>query len=701
MEMKKSTITAGRCDQLGAHHDGDGVNFAVFSDNAEQIDLCLFSASDQSEYLRLTLPERTGSVWHGYVPELSVGSLYGYRVHGPYAPQLGHRFNPHKLLCDPYAREYSGTWTRHPSTYGYSLESAEHDLSFDESDSAPYVPKSVVTSRDMAGDDWAAKSRLNAKDLIYELHVKGFTKQHPLISSEVRGTYEGLSAPPVLDHLTKLGVKAVELMPVHAFIDDAFLLERGLKNYWGYNSIGFFVVEPRYFGTHGRDGFRRMVEQFHAADIEVILDVVYNHTAEGDHRGQTLSFRGLDNAAYYRLQTDQKRYYVNDTGCGNTLNVAHPFVIRLILDSLRYWVEVMGIDGFRFDLATTLAREDYGFDPQGGFLDALRQDPVLAKTRLIAEPWDIGIDGYRVGQFPPEFHEWNDRYRDSVRRFWRGDEHSAADLASGLLGSADRFDHAGRHSTASINFLAAHDGFTLADTTRYSAPHNEANGEDNQDGHKANFSDNFGVDGDINQIQIVKARDRRIRNMLATLFLSQGTPMLLAGDELGNSQSGNNNAYCQDNATSWIDWNEADSELAEFVASLSRFRQAHPSLRQGHFLHGRPRPCDGLFDAEWTDVTGKAADWLDPNLSVFCLIIRSVCRVSDDPKCDETILIAFNRSKQDYALTLPKLKGGFFWNREIDTSKAAPILEKELHFDSATLAAASVAAFVSEESVKN
>ncbi len=699
--MKKLTITAGHCDRLGAHHDGDGVNFAVFSENAEQIDLCLFSTNDQPEHTRLTLPERTGSIWHGYVPGLSIGSLYGYRVHGPYAPQLGHRFNPHKLVCDPYAREYSGNWTHHPSTYGYSLESAERDLSFDQSDSAPYVPKSVVTAPAVAGSDWAAKPSSTTRDLIYELHVKGFSQQHPLIPSAVRGTYEGLASPPMLDHLTKLGVKAVELMPVHAFIDDAFLLERGLSNYWGYNSIGFFVAEPRYIGVHSRDGFRRMVEQFHAADIEVILDVVYNHTAEGDHRGQTLSFRGLDNAAYYRLQAEQKRYYVNDTGCGNTLNVAHPFVIRLILDSLRYWVEVMGVDGFRFDLATTLGREDYGFDPHGGFLDALRQDPVLAKTRLIAEPWDVGIDGYRMGQFPPEFHEWNDHYRDSVRRFWRGDEHSAADLASGLLGSAGRFDHSGRRSSASINFLAAHDGFTLADTTRYSVPHNEANGEDNKDGHKANFSDNFGVEGSTDQPKINKSRERRIRNMLATLFLSQGTPMLLAGDELGNSQGGNNNAYCQDNATSWVNWNEANSELTEFVASLSRFRQSHSSLRQRYFLHGETRPWDGLVDAEWTDVTGKAVNWPDPDLSVFCLIIRSTCQASDETRGDETILIAVNRSKQDHELVLPKLKDGWCWNRGIDTATAVPIPDTELHFGSATVAAESVVAFVSNELDEN
>ncbi|MCY4259440.1 MAG: glycogen debranching protein GlgX, partial [Rhodobacteraceae bacterium] len=430
--MRSLSISDGTCERLGAHHDGGGVNFAVFSENATKIELCLFSPDGRRETSRLALPERSGSVWHGYVETLPVGTLYGYRVHGSYAPEAGHRFNPNKLLCDPYTRSYHGSWSSHPATFGYSPTSPDGDLSFSRSDSAPHVPKCVVSDPEVLRPVSRERQRRDDRDLIYEAHVKGLTQMHPRVPEALRGTYEGLVCTPVLEHLQALGVRAIELMPVHGFIDDEFLLDQGLRNYWGYNTIGYFVAEPRYFGPRGLMGFRYMVDRFHDAGIEVILDVVYNHTAEGDHRGPTLSFRGLDNASYYRLPAGQPRYYVNDTGCGNTVNIAHPYVLRMVLDSLRFWVEVMGIDGFRFDLATTLGREDHGFDPRGGFFDALRQDPVLARARMIAEPWDIGPGGYQLGEFPHEFSEWNDRYRDTVRRYWRGDAHSTQELGARL-----------------------------------------------------------------------------------------------------------------------------------------------------------------------------------------------------------------------------------------------------------------------------
>ena len=691
--MKSFPVSAGNHQRLGANHDGGGVNFAVFSENATKIELCLFSPDGRKETSRLALPERTGSIWHGYVEGLPVGCLYGYRAHGSYAPESGHRFNPNKLLSDPYAREYFGQWTNHPGTYGYDLASSDGDLSFDRTDSSSCVPKSVVPNPELFRGLMQGRHRQNCNDLIYEAHVRGLTRQHPLVPEDLRGTYEGLATEPILEHLQKLGAKAIELMPVHAFVDDPFLLERGLKNYWGYNSIGFFVAEPRYCGPNGVAGFRHMVDRFHQAGIEVILDVVYNHTAEGDHRGPTLSFRGLDNASYYRLLAGQPRYYVNDTGCGNTLNVSHPFVLRMVLDSLRFWVECMGVDGFRLDLATTLGREDHGFDPRGGFLDALRQDPVLSQVRMIAEPWDVGPGGYQLGGFPAEFSEWNDSYRDTVRRYWRGDDHSAQELGSRLLGSADKFGQPGRRSTSSINFVAAHDGFTLADTTRYAGKHNQANLANNQDGHNSNFSDNFGVEGESGDSGIQSMRHRRIRNMLATLFLSQGTPMLLAGDEFGNSQDGNNNSYCQDNGIGWVNWERADAALLEFVEAVSAFRRAHPSLRQTRFLHGDLREGDGLPDVEWTDFTGGPLHWRDPGLSNFCLTIRCSAEATRSAFDDDAVFVAFNRSGEATQVRLPATTPGWRWVRGIDTDLAAQDASGVAEAATATVAAQSVVAF--------
>ena len=687
-------LSGGTAHTLGAHCDGAGVNFAVFSENASKIELCLFSADGTKEVSRITLPERTGPVWHVYLSDLPVGTLYGYRAHGTYAPEHGHRFNPNKLLLDPYAREMRGAWVNHPATLGYDDASSAQDLSFDTRDSAPFVPKSVVSDPTLFEGLSSGQHRKSNKDLIYEAHPKGATQANSNVPENLRGTYEGLASEPMAAHLKTLGVQAVELLPVHSFLDDKFLVDRGLKNYWGYNSIGFFALEPRYLGPNGFMGFRQMVDAMHDAGIEVILDVVYNHTAEGDQRGPTLSFRGLDNASYYRLTAGQQRYYVNDTGCGNTLNVSHPYVLRMVLDSLRFWVENMGIDGFRFDLATTLGREDHGFEPNGGFFDALRQDPVLSKVRMIAEPWDIGPGGYRLGEFPHEFAEWNDSYRDTVRRYWRGDAHSAQELGARLLGSADKFEGKGRRSDASVNFLASHDGFTLADSTRYSKRHNEANTENNRDGHHSNFSDNAGVEGETDDETVRAARTKRQRNMLATLFLSQGTPMLLAGDEFANSQKGNNNAYCQDNDIGWLNWDDADTALQSFVASLSTFRQNHIALRQSRFLHGALRGADGCPDVSWTDFNGEALGWRDPGLANLCLTLRCSAEAPDYDQGDDIVFIVFNRSLEEGEIVLPSTQKGRHWVRAIDTQRYQQ--SASLEHGKALVAGQSVVAFVQE-----
>ncbi|MCR9058376.1 MAG: glycogen debranching protein GlgX [Rhodobacteraceae bacterium] len=662
----------GTPSRLGAHFDGEGTNFALFSANAQKVELCFFSSDGQSETSRLLLPERSGPVWHGYLPGIRPGTLYGYRVHGPYDPDRGHRFNPNKLLLDPYTREMRGKYRSYGDLLGFINSDPKGDLSFNTRDSAPFVPKSLVTAPETHAPSSERPVPRCDEVLIYEAHAKGLTMEHPAIPESLRGTYEGLASDPMLEHLQKLGITTIELLPVHAFVDDGFLVEKGLKNYWGYNSIGFFVPEPRYFGPAGRAGFRAMVQRFHTAGIEVILDVVYNHTAEGDHLGPTLSFRGIDNASYYRLVQGQQRYYVNDTGTGNTLNVSHPYVMRLILDSLRYWVEVMGVDGFRFDLATTLGREDHGFDPNGGFFDALRQDPILATVRLIAEPWDIGPGGYQLGQFPPEFGEWNDRFRDTTRRYWRGDDHSAQELAACVLGSAGYFDRGGRPAGSSVNLVTAHDGFTLADVTRYAHRHNLDNGEDGRDGHNANYSDNFGVEGDSDDPVVQANRSRRQRNLLATLFLSQGTPMLLAGDEIGNSQNGNNNAYCQDNTIGWVNWQHRDESLVEFVSGLSRLRKAHSSLRQSRFLHGAVRESDGMPDVEWLDFNGRSLDWRDPGLSTFGLILRGSGECAPERQVQDTLFLLFNRDADDLPAILPVPPDGYAWRLELDTSAEMP-----------------------------
>jgi glycogen operon protein len=688
------TVSGGSHLALGAVHDGEGVNFAVYSEHASKIELCLFSEDGKTELFRIILPEKTGSIWHGYIAGLAIGALYGYRAYGRYEPDKGHRFNPNKLLLDPYTREIHGQWTTHVATLGFDSHSPNADKSFSTIDSAPYVAKSVVSDPALFCknqnykhkyknrshvDSAKPKSADGSRDLIYEIHVKGATQTNRRVPEAVRGTYEGLCSDAMILHMLELGVSALELLPVHSFVDDIFLETRGLRNYWGYNSIGFFAAEPRYFGPDGLAGFRKMIAKLHEAGIAVILDVVYNHTAEGDQRGPTLSFRGLDNASYYRLKEDQPRYYINDTGCGNCLNISNPYVLRMVLDSLRFWVECMGVDGFRFDLATTIAREKQGFDPQGGFLDALRQDPVLREVILIAEPWDIGPGGYQLGQFPDEFREWNDQYRDTVRRYWRGDEHSAQALGARLLGSAGKFDHRGRRANASVNFVTSHDGFTLADVASYNDKHNEANIENNRDGHHANYSDNCGVEGVTSNPDILAQRAQRQRNILTTLFLSQGTPMLLAGDELGNSQAGNNNAYCQDNEISWLNWEKSDRQLCDFVASLSAFRQAHSAVRQSRFLHGAIRKHDGFADVEWRDFKGQPVRWRDAYLSNLCLLLRGSAEVpAYEVDCDP-VFIAFNRQHSQQQLLLPNAPQQMSWIKALDSSQIVQKFTAEEH----------------------
>jgi glycogen operon protein len=618
------SVGAGRPWPLGATLDGDGVNFAVFSAHAERVELCLFTPDGRKEMARIALRERDGDIWHVHVGGLMPGALYGYRVHGPYDPEAGHRFNPHKLLIDPYARALEGRLKWSDAVMGYKVGSPRADLSYDTRDSAFAVPKSVVVDTTFDwGDDRPPRVALT-DCVIGEAHVKGLTMRHPQVEPALRGSFLGLASDAVIEHFLKLGITTVELLPTQAFVDERFLIAKGLRNYWGYQTIAFFAPEPRYMTRGALWEFQQMVRRFHAAGLEVVMDVVYNHTGEGDEFGPTLSFRGLDNASYYRL-TNGGRHYVNDTGTGNTLNLTHPMVLRMVMDSLRYWVEVCHIDGFRFDLATVLGREAHGFDPQGGFFDAIRQDPVLNRVKLIAEPWDIGPGGYQLGSYPHPFLEWNDRFRDGVRRWWRGDAGMAPDLAKRLLGSAERFDHHGRAATSSVNFITAHDGFTLEDVVSYTVKRNLANGEENRDGHHENHSDNLGEEGPTTDEGIRVARDRRKRNMLATLMLSQGVPMLLMGDELGHTQGGNNNAYAQDNETTWIDWQGGDARLAAFVARLAELRRAHPVLRQRRFLHAKARPADGLPDVIWRRSDGqvpRAEDWHDPAFRCLGLELR-------------------------------------------------------------------------------
>lgn len=673
-------IWPGQAYPLGATWDGGGVNFALFSAHAEKVELCLFDRSGRQELSRITMPEYTDQVWHAYLPDSRPGDLYGYRVYGPYQPERGQRFNPHKLLLDPYALQLHGPLRWAQAHYGYRFGGPRADLSFDRRDSARLMPKCVVVDPAFSwGEDQAPRTAWS-DTVIYETHVRGFTIRHPALNKAQRGTFHGLAQAEIVAYLKALGITAVELLPVHAFVDDHFLVNKKLRNYWGYNTLGFFAPESRYLGNYRLNSFKHMVRRLHDAGIEVILDVVYNHTAEGDQMGPTLSFRGIDNQSYYRLLGDYPRYYINDTGCGNTLNLSHPRVLQMVLDSLRYWVTEMHVDGFRFDLATTLARESYGFDQNGGFLDAIRQDPVLARVKLIAEPWDIGPGGYQLGQFPPGWAEWNDRFRDTIRRFWRGDEGLLPELARRLHGSSDLFEHQGRRAWSSVNFVTSHDGFTLQDLVSYRERHNEANGEDNRDGHHSNFSENYGVEGTTDNVDILALRKRQRHNLLATLLLAQGTPMLLAGDELGRSQNGNNNAYCQDNEISWQDWSllEKEQDTLEFVRRLIELRRRHPVLRRSQFLHGLKRSqVTGLEDIRWiseTGVTMTPEQWNESQRRCLGLLLAGDAghyrNAKGEDLVDDTLLIIFNATTSDVRFLLPELNGGSGWQCLLSTAAA-------------------------------
>ena len=674
-------IWRGNPYPLGATWDGSGVNFALFSENATRVELCLFDEPDaEHESISMRLHEYTDMVWHVYLPEVRPGQLYGYRVHGPYEPEAGHRFNPAKLLLDPYAKAITGTIHGSDAAFGYTLGHPDADLSLDERNSAGNLPKSVVVDTAFSWGDDAPPRIPWYKTLIYEMHVKGFTVRQPDVVEDQRGTYTGLTSPAALDYLLSLGITAVELMPVHQFVTDRHLVDRGLTNYWGYNTIGFFAPDVRYasMGFLGQQvtEFKTMVKTLHREGIEVILDVVYTHTAEGNHLGPTLCFRGIDNAAYYRLVGDNPRYYMDYTGTGNTLNMTHPSVLRLIMDSLRYWVREMHVDGFRFARAAALARELHEVDRLGAFFDIIQQDPVISQVKLIAEPWDVGEGGYQVGNFPVLWAEWNDKYRDNVRRYWKGDSGQLGELAYRLTGSSDLYEVGNRRPYASINFVTAHDGFTLRDLVSYNDKHNEANGEDNNDGADDNQSWNCGEEGPTDNPDILALRARQQRNFLATLMLSQGVPMLLSGDEIGRTQNGNNNTYCQDNELSWINWELDPSKqaLLEFTRFVIQLFKEHPALRRRHFFYGRRIRGSDIKDITWFTPEGKEMtedDWL--NAEARCLGLRLAGDIIDDmdergnPIVDDTLLILVNAHHEAIAFVLPTHNTEHRWECLLDT----------------------------------
>jgi glycogen operon protein len=670
----------GKAYPLGATYDGSGTNFAVFSEAAEKVELCLFAADGTES--RVTLPEVDGFVWHGFIPNIEPGQRYGYRVYGPYDPAAGQRCNPNKLLLDPYAKAIDGTFEWNQSLFGYNFGDPDRR---NDDDSAPSVAKSVVINPFF---DWGVDrppGHEYADTVIYEAHVKGLTQTHPDIPEQIRGTYGAAAHPVIIEHLKSLGVNAIELMPVHHFTNDSTLIDKGLSNYWGYNTIGFLAPDPKYSSSSTPGGqvqeFKAMVRALHEADIEVILDVVYNHTAEGNHLGPTLSMRGIDNAAYYRLVDDDKRYYMDYTGTGNSLNVGHPHTLQLIMDSLRYWVTEMHVDGFRFDLASTLAREFYDVDKLSAFFELVQQDPTVSQVKLIAEPWDVGPGGYQVGNFPPQWTEWNGKYRDTVRDYWRGEPATLDEFAYRLTGSADLYERTARRPVASINFVTAHDGFTLRDLVSYNEKHNDANEEDNRDGESHNRSWNCGVEGPTDDPEIDALRAQQQRNFLVTLLLSQGVPMISHGDELGRTQQGNNNVYCQDNELSWIDWAQADTELTEFTRSVSALRAAHPVFRRRRFFSGRPvrqRGSDGLPDIAWFAPDGSEMgddDWetgFAKSVAVYLngqgipdLDVRGQ-RVTDD-----SFVLCFNAHHEPIEFTLPPKEFGPAWAPVIYTADTA------------------------------
>ncbi|MCX6543030.1 MAG: glycogen debranching protein GlgX [Acidobacteria bacterium] len=678
----------GRSHPLGATWDGLGVNFALFSEHATAVDLCLFDSADGArESCRVRLPERTDHVWHGYLPDVRPGQLYGYRVHGPYAPQDGHRFNPSKILLDPYAKAIGRKLLWDDAIFGFGRDAHQQDVTPDTRDDAAVAPLAAVIDPAFTwGEDRRPQTPWH-KTILYELHVKGFTCRHPGVPEPLRGTYLGVSSDAVLQHMRELGVTAVELMPVHFHATDRHLVARGLTNYWGYNSLAYFAPDVRYASARGRMAavreFKMMVRALHEAGLEVILDVVYNHTAEGDHTGPTLSMRGVDNASYYRLMPAQPRRYQDFTGCGNTLNLRHPRVLQLIMDSLRYWVVDMHVDGFRFDLASALARELFEVDKLGSFFDIIQQDPVLSRVKLIAEPWDLGEGGYQVGNFPAGWTEWNGRYRDLVRRFWRGESDQVPELASRLAGSSDLYAQGGRRPYASINFVTSHDGFTLRDLVSYQVKRNDANGEGNVDGEPNNLSANYGVEGPTDDAAVLALRARQMRNLLATLLLSQGVPMLCAGDEFGRTQRGNNNAYCQDNDISWLDWNldREQAGLLAFVRDLVRLRISHPSLHRRTFFRGHDGRGHDAADILWFDPAGREmtdATWNAPHArSLGAMLVGDAIAELDDrgaPIRDDTLLILLNADTAPVPFTLPGSTAGRGWTCLLDTAGAPPAI---------------------------
>jgi glycogen operon protein len=681
-------VWPGRPYPLGATWDGKGVNFALFSEHATQVELCLFDAADaKSEAHRIPLPEYTDHVWHGYLPDVLPGQLYGYRVHGPYEPQQGHRFNPHKVVLDPYAKLIGRDVQWADECFAYRLGDPEADMSFDERDSAAFAPLAVVIDPAFTWGDDRPPSTPWHKTLIYELQVKGFTKLHPEVPERLRGTYAGLASEPAIRHLTELGVTAVELLPVHHFLDDRHLIDRGLTNYWGYNTLAFLAPHSRYAAMaipqDAVQQFKMMVAALHASGIEVILDVVYNHTAEGNQLGPTLSMRGVDNAAYYRLSPEDARYYMDFTGCGNSPNVQHPRMLQLIMDSLRYWVTDMHVDGFRFDLASTLARELFEVDRLGAFFDIIHQDPVLSQVKLIAEPWDVGAGGYQVGNFPVLWSEWNGKYRDTVRRFWKGDGDTLAEFATRLSGSSDLYQYDGRKPSASINFITCHDGFTLHDLVSYNEKHNEANGENNQDGANDNNSWNCGAEGPTDDPAVNALRWQQQRNFITTLLLSQGVPMLLAGDEFSHTQQGSNNTYCQDNERTWLNWELSPERQAfyDFVRSVIQLQRTQPVFQRRKFFLGRPIRGEGILDISWFEPSGEEMTEEAWNTGYArCLGVRwagDLIGETDEngnPIVGDTVLLLMNAHHDAIPFMLPALKDGQQWERLLDTAEgsAAP-----------------------------
>jgi len=669
-----TAVWRGKPYPRGATWDGEGVNFALFSAHAERVELCLFDETGRRERQRIVMRDRTEEIFHCYLPEARPGLTYGYRVHGPWQPHEGHRFNGNKLLVDPYAREIAGDLRWHDALYGYAIGSKREDLAFDRRDSAPYMPKCRVVDTAFTWGDERRPFVPWDEMVIYELHVRGLTRLHPAVPPAQQGTYAALGSAPVIDYLKRLGITTVELMPVHAFVDDRHLAERRLRNYWGYSTLGFFAPEPRYSSSGSSKEFKTMVKRLHSAGIEVIIDVVYNHTCEGNHLGPTVSLRGVDNASYYRLAEGDKRYLMDFTGCGNTLNVEHPRVLQMVMDSLRYWVEEMHVDGFRFDLAPALAREGSEVERMGGFFSVVRQDPVLNRVKLIAEPWDVGNGGYQVGNFPFGWAEWNDRYRNGMRAYWKGDGGLTGEFARRLTGSSDLYGSSGRRPYSSINFITAHDGFTLNDLVSYNEKHNEANGDDNRDGHNDNLSWNCGVEGPTDDPTVLHLREQQKRNLLSTLLLSQGVPMLLSGDERGHSQQGNNNAYCQDNETTWIDWTETPEreQLTRFTRTLIGLRHAHRTFRRRDFFQRHPLHGRGVKEILWLKPDGtEMTDQEWETDYARCLGVKLAggdLREVDHqglPAFDEDFLFLFNAHHEDLPFTLPD--GGDAWHALLDT----------------------------------